>query len=136
MDPVREFLFVAKADADPGEAILAALAFTRDFLATLAKPSPASDKLLIVIEELVANIARHGGKGRDLVLRMRLAERDERLQLMIEDDGEPFDPVSAPPPSPGATIGDGGVGLPMIHAWSRELTYMRESGINRLSLSF
>lgn len=58
--------------------------------------------------------------------------------LEIEDDGRPFDPLTAPPPVRAARIEDvhiGGLGVHLIRKFASGMRYAREAGRNRLTLT-
>jgi anti-sigma regulatory factor (Ser/Thr protein kinase) len=48
------------------------------------------------------------------------------IDLTIEDDGAPFDPLAAPPPPAGGSLEEvqlGGLGIPMIRKLAARLAY-------------
>lgn len=104
--------------------------------AVAARPL-ASVRLLV--EEVVMNVAMHGGGTAtraprvDLVIRMR----PEGIELQIDDDGQPFDPsTAASPPRPTslAEAVPGGTGLHLLRRFARAMQYERRDGRNRLTL--
>jgi anti-sigma regulatory factor (Ser/Thr protein kinase) len=58
--------------------------------------------------------------------------------MVIEDDGQPFNPLlDAPAPDLGAATEErpiGGLGLHMVKKMTRSLTYRREGGRNRVDV--
>lgn len=91
-------------------------------------------KLAILVEELVTNSIRHGGRSQDLALLLCLGEVGGAVVLEIEDNGPAFDPLSAPPiTGPDPTTG-GGIGLAIVHAWGEDAAYKRTASGNSLSL--
>lgn len=135
MDDRRRFsAFVAKGQ-EPRSAILQATEFARQFLAGQSLDARTEVKVAILVEELVANALRHGGKDRDLSLWLMLGEHKGSVQLELEDDGAPFDPTSpatfaGPDPQTG-----GGIGLAFVHAWGADINYARISERNTLRLA-
>lgn len=96
-----------------------------------------------MIEELVTNSLRHGGKAQDLALLLTLkADGDGHggggggaVTIKIEDDGPAFDPLTAPPiTGPDPTTG-GGIGLAIVNAWGENAVYSRVSQNNVLRLT-
>jgi anti-sigma regulatory factor (Ser/Thr protein kinase) len=92
----------------------------------------------LVVEEMVANIIRHGyHDARRHEIRV-LAEPDrDRLKLVFEDDGIPFDPTLVPDPEPPARLADapvGGLGIKMVRGVASSMQYERLGDRNRLEL--
>lgn len=135
MDHRRRFsAFVARGQ-DPRPTIAEALAFVRSFLPHSPLDERAQIKLLIVVEELVANTLRHGGRNRDVSLWFALEQAGEAVAVELEDDAPPFDPVEAPEfTGPDMQTG-GGVGLAIIRTWGEAITYTRHDDRNRVKLT-
>lgn len=89
----------------------------------------------LVLEELVTNVIRHG--GRDAVRPRIAVEADivgDAVRLSVEDDCRPFDPTAVPEPPLPATIEDrrsGGHGLRIVRRLVSRLTYTRLPQGNR-----
>lgn len=119
---------------DPGPAIAKLLAEAAAF-ALIAKLAPTDrDRLAIIVEELASNAARHGMSARKLRLTLDMSADERAIDIIIEDDGAPFDPTrrlgfSGPDPDTG-----GGVGLELVRAWCDRLAYSRDGATNRLIL--
>jgi serine/threonine-protein kinase RsbW len=81
-------------------------------------PGRTINHLEVVFEELVSNVIRHGfTRGSDQSIRVRCSALASGVQLVIEDDGAPFDPLVAPaPPKPESleTARLGGLGIPLV----------------------
>ena len=85
----------------------------------------------LCLEEVLANIALHGGEG--LSVEAVLTEEPGRLSLSVCDDGKPFDPVTAALPE-GREIG--GNGLVLLRRYCSDLSYRRVEDLNLLTLRF
>ena len=117
--------------------IAAAIALAERFCATVGCSGEWRARLLILIEELVANLIDHGRapEGSTIGLRLALAG-DVSIRLDITDCGGPFDPrIAAPdeaalPPEDGR----GGAGLRLLAAWAVILDYASVEGVNRLRI--
>lgn len=84
----------------------------------------------LVLEEWLTNVFRHGG-GTQVI--MEVACDGQRVALRFSDDGITFDPTRAPEREAPATLDDaepGGLGLFLIHRYSRRWHYAREAGRN------
>lgn len=92
----------------------------------------------LALEEVFANLASHArGPGLPLRITVRLDVDDDRVVLEIRDDGEPFDPRTAPAPDLEAPLEDrpiGGLGLHLVRESFPDLRYEREGGQNVLTL--
>jgi serine/threonine-protein kinase RsbW len=90
-------------------------------------------------QEAVANVISHGfpeGAARGIVVTLR--RWDERIEVEVEDDGIPFDPLGfQPPPLPerleDATLG--GNGIRLMRRFLDEISYRRSSDRNHLVMT-
>lgn len=92
------------------------------------------------LEEIYANAVTHGAEGRDpdvttVTVDLRLSGR--RLELTVEDEGPPFDPLTAPPPDLTTTLDrrrPGGLGIHLVRKLMDDVRYERRDDRNRLLL--
>ena len=80
----------------------------------------------VVLEELVSNLVRHG-KDVNLVT-VAAGYRGGVVDLVIEDDGDAFDPFAVAEPKPVTTLADaplGGLGIPLVRRLSASARYDR-----------
>lgn len=102
-----------------------------------------SDKALfrleLVLEEGVMNRVWHaypaGWPPGDIGLRLRVLP--EMLELCLEDEGVPFDPLAVADPSAPASLAEarpGGLGLMLVRKRVQAMRYEREHGRNRLTV--
>ena len=133
MDAGKQFRTVVAADGDPGPAILEALEFTRDFVKTHSLQRHLSRKLMVVVEELVANALRHGAIEGGVRLQLWLNSVPDGVALEIHDDGTAFDPtLDFRFTGPNAVTG-GGTGLEIARSWVNNFQYCRIDSQNRLT---
>jgi|APFre7841882724_1041349.scaffolds.fasta_scaffold00236_14 serine/threonine-protein kinase RsbW len=110
-------------------------------IAGFLAPGAASEHAVffteLAFEELLSNIIRHGNTGGapiDVCLTVR---DDGAIELTVEDDGPPFDPLSVPEPPAPSSIEDariGGLGLVLVRKSCERMTYERIAGRNRVSV--
>lgn len=135
MGQCRRFSAFVTKDSICAPAIRHSLQFARDFLADNDCEPRLQVKLAIIVEELVTNAFRHGGKAQDLALLLTLRAHGDGIVIEIEDNGPAFDPLTAPPiTGPDPTTG-GGIGLAIVNAWGKDAQYSRVSGQNILKLT-
>jgi anti-sigma regulatory factor (Ser/Thr protein kinase) len=92
-------------------------------------------RFLIVVEEIVTNIVRHGDASSGSEIGWRFTENGGTVRAYFEDSGVAFDPRDAsPPPRTTQEPVEGGQGLPIIQAWCRIVDYRRTDGRNCLTL--
>lgn len=94
----------------------------------------------LVLEELITNIIFYGfdnDQVHDILIDMQL--RDDQLQLLIEDDGKPFDPFSVDTPEDlDKSLEErriGGLGIHFVREIMDTCSYERTGNKNRLLLS-
>ncbi len=95
----------------------------------------------VALEELFTNIVRHayGDPGTTHLIDIRLESEAGLLTLEMEDDGLPFDPLSAPAPDISLPVGQrpvGGLGLFITRRLASNMSYQRIGGKNRITLRF
>jgi serine/threonine-protein kinase RsbW len=94
-------------------------------------------QLEVVVAEVGNNIILHGygslsDSRDDRSITITVETRDDRVILVFEDDGPPFDPVAARAGTPEESIarGGGGLGLFIMRQVMDELSYERLDGKN------
>lgn len=91
-------------------------------------------KLSIVVEEAVTNLYDHGAGQAGFEGWLALDDSAGSVQVVLADNGQPFDPRDMPEPDmPNAERG-GGAGLALIRAWAEIAGYRRENGFNLLEI--
>ena len=105
----------------------------------LGMPMRALMQLQVALDEVVSNVVKYswqdGGKHEFLV---RITAHSDRMDLEIVDDGQAFDPSSAPAPSrppDGLRPRPGGLGIHMVKKLVDALKYERIDGRNHTTLS-
>ena len=101
-------------------------------------PEQAVGDLRLLAEEACTNVVLHAFEGSEAgEMTLRVGYDDGVVELLIEDDGRPFDPDSAPAPSLAGAVEErsvGGLGWHLIRRLSDEVAYERDDGRNRLTL--
>jgi serine/threonine-protein kinase RsbW len=99
-------------------------------------PNKVIVALNVSLDEILNNIISYAYEdaGRhDIVVRLEL--RCGAVEVVVEDDGKPFNPLVVPTPDLTAkSRADGGVGLHFVRNLTDLLTYTRRDGINQLWL--
>lgn len=100
----------------------------------------ATYNLELAFEELVTNIIKYAHddvSGHTIRYAVRID--DDHVGLVVEDDGRPFDPVSAALPQTASSLEEadvGGLGLHVLRRTSREFTYARDGDRNHIEITF
>lgn len=89
---------------------------------------------MVVVEELVSNLMRHGGRERDIAMSVAIADIEDGISLAVEDDGAAFDPINDTQFDGVDPVTGGGIGLAIVRAWGKEIAYSRVADQNRLQL--
>ena len=106
---------------------------------TLGLPPEVAFAADLCLQEAVANVIEHGftdGAAHEIGVSATRCGRG--VVLEIEDDGRPFDPLTAAPPVQAARIEEvsiGGLGVHLIRRFASGMRYAREGGRNRLILT-
>jgi anti-sigma regulatory factor (Ser/Thr protein kinase) len=95
--------------------------------------------LNVVLDEAVSNAINHGyDAGVRGKIAVRLRRGADRVEVEVEDDGRPFDPLQAPPPDltlPLERRPIGGLGIHLIRNLMDEVSYARHDGRNVLKMA-
>jgi len=103
------------------------------FLAQSGVDPRAAHHVALVIDELLSNVASHGGAARTPAS-VRLTVWPDRVQAQVTDYGAKFDPRTAPNIDESAAVGDrriGGLGLLLTHRVTDGLDYEWDGDRNR-----
>jgi len=99
----------------------------------------AAFALRVAADEVLMNVIQHahpgGGEHR---VRVRLELVGARARLEISDDGQPFDPLAAPPPDTAASLAErsvGGLGIHLVRELMDEVYYQRSGDRNVLVMT-
>lgn len=126
----------AEIAADPA-AISDFTSRTMEFLEGAGVDARAVHHVALVLEELLTNIATHGGAPAEPT-RVRIRVEPQRVAGEVVDAGTPFDPRGAPEPDVGAALEDrpiGGLGLFLVTELTSELDYACRDGRNHTAFS-
>jgi len=103
-------------------------------------PPKLLEAMHIVLEEAVMNVAMHAVLPEDAPeILVRFTAAGGVAELLIEDAGQEFDPVTAPEkprPRSLAEAEPGGMGLKLLRRYCTDMEYERTGGRNRLTLRF
>jgi serine phosphatase RsbU (regulator of sigma subunit)/anti-sigma regulatory factor (Ser/Thr protein kinase)/HPt (histidine-containing phosphotransfer) domain-containing protein len=134
-DPAELALDLHATARDVGQAHAA----VREFCVARALPGPATDDLILALDEILANIIEHGYRGDAAgVIRLRVRGGAEVMELEIRDRAPAFDPLAAAPPDlsiPFSQRAIGGLGIHLARSVTDTLEYAREDGENCLRLT-
>jgi sigma-B regulation protein RsbU (phosphoserine phosphatase) len=95
--------------------------------------------LSLALDEVITNTISYGYDDQGAhQIRVRLTLAHGRLSAEVEDDGRPFDPLTAPQPDLTSAVEDrpvGGLGIHLVRSLMEQVDYRRESGKNHLIMS-
>lgn len=109
------------------------------FCAAAAVPEKAAYRLQLTVDEFVNNAVDYGypdGRGGEITIGLRHA--DTQLHVVLTDDGDPFDPLAAPPPDLTGSLEErriGGLGVHLVKTLASSVAYARTEGRNVLTLT-
>lgn len=112
--------------------------FVEDFIARHAVAADEQHRIILVLEELITNLAKYGYRNRPVgSAQVTLQLEESRLTLELVDDGDPFDPLQTPTPDLDAPLEErdiGGLGIYLVRALADDARYSRADGRNVLQL--
>ena len=97
------------------------------------------NKILLCVDELITNIIAHAYTDNEehaVLLECRI--EDNRVELEIRDDGQPFDPTQQTRPNVSLNVDQrriGGLGIHLVMTLMDKVTYQREGDFNVLIAS-
>ena len=96
-------------------------------------------ELNLCLDELVTNIVSYGYDDQSAHSIRIAAGRDgaDRIRLLVEDDGRPFDPLAAPLADTAAGVEErpiGGLGIHFVRSKMDGMAYERDGDLNRLTM--
>ena len=93
----------------------------------------------LALDEVITNTIAHGYDDHEAhEIQVRLTLANGRLSAEVEDDGRPFNPLTAPQPDLTSAVEDrpvGGLGIHLVRSLMHHVDYRRESGKNHLIMS-
>jgi anti-sigma regulatory factor (Ser/Thr protein kinase) len=148
MDPSRTW-----TSSYPGtvQGIVEALRWIEALAGEQELPEDLSFSIQVCVEELFANLVRHGGgvwtddpaaaadTATAVSMTISFSMDGDAVTVVLEDNGMPFDVAAAPPKPvdrPLEAARPGGLGIQLIKNLSSELTYDHVGGLNRTTLKF
>jgi len=109
-----------------------------EFAEDLGLSSEVGYAMALTLDELLANVIRHGYEDPDEhVIRVRVWLDADVLSIQVADDGKPFNPLLAPEPDLDLPIEQrpvGGLGIHIIRTMMDDIEYSRTNGQNLLTV--
>jgi sigma-B regulation protein RsbU (phosphoserine phosphatase) len=102
-------------------------------------PDPDMHAVMLALDEVITNTITHGYDDQAAhEIQVRLTLANGRLSVEVQDDGRPFNPLTAPQPDLTSAVEQrpvGGLGIHLVRSLMSEVAYRRESGKNHLIMS-
>lgn len=121
----------------PDEASIGkASAFLENTLQSWDVPMKLANRAQIAMDEIFSNIVYYSGAKNASVTVARL---EQGLELVFEDDGVPYNPLTAKEPDvtqSGEERETGGLGIFMVKKMASKMAYQHQGGKNRLTVLF
>ena len=108
------------------------------WLANLPLSSRAKYSVGLAVEEMASNVIKYGyDDDREHEIAVHVAARNDRVEIVFEDDGHFFDPTAHPKPDLERIVESrriGGLGIELVRRICEKMVYRREGALNRLVL--
>ena len=101
-------------------------------------PTKALMQLQVALDEVLSNVIKYAWPdGGSHQFRVCIEPREPGIEIVITDDGLPFDPRAQPAPGPsgGRRPRPGGVGIQMVRQLVDGFDYARIDGLNCVTLT-
>lgn len=125
--------FRLSIDGQSGEVARAAQAFA-DFAAEHDVPAEVRRSVLVVLDDLLANVVSHGLAGRDGgEATVEVALGPDELVITLSDNAPPFDPFQRAAPDTALPVEErpiGGLGIHLVRHLVDEASYHRHGDRN------
>jgi serine/threonine-protein kinase RsbW len=111
---------------------LAIVAFEQ-FGRTHDLPRAVEWRILLALDEMLSNVARHGTPGDTAHVDLTFTLDAGVVTVEIEDSGPPFNPLDAPPPDTTSALDSrqpGGLGIALVRSLMDETMYERRENRN------
>jgi serine/threonine-protein kinase RsbW len=113
-------------------------AFSR-FATGARLPDEVRRDLLVVLDELLANVVMHGvGAHPGGRVCVAVHVHPHAVAVVVDDDGPPFDPLAHARPDTTLSVGDrpiGGLGIHLVQRLVDDVRYARQDAHNILTLT-
>ncbi len=94
----------------------------------------------LALDEVLTNVMSYGytdDRTHEITVRLGISDgrSPRRIEVQVEDDGRPFNPLEVPPPNVDAPVEDrpiGGLGIYLVRRAMDDLEYRRQRGKNVL----
>ena len=99
-------------------------------------PMKVANKVQIAVDEIYSNIVYYSGATN---AKITVTASDEKLSLLFEDDGIPYNPTTAKEPDVTLSAEEreiGGLGIFMVKKMAADIHYENTDGKNRLTVVF
>jgi len=96
---------------------------------------PELDEVAVVLQEACTNVIRHAHLSDPRRrFQVEIRRQAEALEIVVRDEGRPFDLATVGPPPEPERLEEGGYGVHIIRSWMDEVTVSREGGRNVLRM--
>ncbi len=101
-------------------------------------PEAVQDKIQMAIDELLSNVIGYAYDDEEVhTIDIAVTLLPDRLELVVSDDGQPFDPFAVPPADTGLPVTEripGGLGIHLLHRIFDQTEYRRQGAHNLVSV--
>ena len=106
----------------------------RQILSQAGWEKKTTEEILLAVDEALTNIIRHAYHGKPGKMTVSVAVSDDKIEIVMEDGGEKFDPTQVPSPEL-PRHKPGGLGVHFIRTIMDQMVYDDQGPVgNRLRL--
>ncbi|MFN4216042.1 MAG: ATP-binding protein [Brevinematales bacterium] len=92
-------------------------------------------QLVLVVDEVVTNTIKYGYEKKSGIVRVKASCRENMIEIVVEDDAPPFNPLDYPPVDMDAHLQKGnthGLGIHVLRTYADSCSYQRLPDGNQL----
>lgn len=118
------------------ESMEMAAAFVEESLSSWQCPESTLNKVQVSIDEIFSNVIKYSQANQ---AKITLKLLDKALEMMVEDDGTPYDPTREKEPDVTLSVEErqiGGLGIFMVKKLASQMEYTYQNGKNTLVVTF
>ena len=115
------------------EQVVEVLRKVNEFCLSRGESKKTANNVALFVEEMAGNVVKHGCRGREPLVELRLILKEDKRMIRIRDNGQPFDPVkwyeTNHPEDPASNIG-----IRLVTGLAKRVQYIPAMSMNHIMI--